>query len=72
MVLNVAAVEGAAAGFMRVYPGNVAAPDTSTINFQKRENVANMIFVGISSSRQIKVYASKSVHVIIDITGTIG
>ncbi|MET0692633.1 MAG: hypothetical protein ABWX96_00190 [Propionibacteriaceae bacterium] len=72
LVVNIAAVTPAAGGNLKVYPGNVAQPEVSTINFQQNVNIANMIFVGVSSSRQIKFLANQSVHVIVDLTGTIG
>jgi len=72
VIINIAAVSADANGYLRVYPGNAGAPEASTLNYQEARSVANMVMVGISSSRQIKVYASQSVHVILDVTGTIG
>ncbi len=31
-----------------------------------------MVLVGVSSSRQIKFYANTAVHVVVDVTGTVG
>jgi len=72
LIANITAVAPAGGGNLRVYPGNAAQPEVSTINFNAAQNIANMIFVGVSSSRQIKFFANQSVHVIVDITGTIG
>lgn len=72
LIVNVTAVAPAGGGYLKVYPGNVAQPEVSTINFAAGEVIANMIFVGVSSSRQVKLYSSQSVHVVLDVTGTIG
>ena len=72
VVVNITAVLGVGIGYLKVYPGNAAAPAASTMNFDKSKAIANMVFVGVSSSRQIKFYASTDVHVVVDVTGVIG
>lgn len=69
VLVNITAT-GGRGGFLKVYPGNASAPSASTINFGTA-SIANAIAVGVSGSRQIKVYASSAVHVIVDITGTL-
>ena len=72
-LVNITALEGAHGGFLKVYPANSTAPAASAVNFASSgAAVANAITVGVSSSRQIKVYASSAVHVIVDVTGSVG
>ena len=55
--------------YLKVYPGNVGQPEASTVNFVKGQAIANMV-LGVSGSRQIKLYANTAVHVVVDVTGT--
>ncbi len=70
VLVNITATGATADGYLKVYPGNASAPAASALNFQEK-SIANAIVVGVSSSRQIKIYASRTVHVIVDITGTL-
>jgi hypothetical protein len=71
VVANVTAVDAAHDGYLSVYPANTARPAASTLNFLETDAIANMVILGVSAGHQIKVYASQSVHLIIDVTGTI-
>jgi len=70
VLLNVTAADPAKPGYLKVYPGNASAPASSALNFDDRA-IANALTVGISADRRIKVYASRSVHVVLDLTGTV-
>jgi hypothetical protein len=70
ILLNVIAAEPAGSGYLKVYPAGSPAPTSSAVRFVPLA-VASTITIGISASRQIKVYASQSVHVILDLNGTL-
>lgn len=69
VLVNVTATEGAAPGYLKVWSATGATPTASAINYGTGENVANAMTVSIPPSRQLKVYAHSSVHVILDVTG---
>lgn len=73
VAINLTAVGAAANGFLKVYAANAADPPAvSSINFSSDGSaIANALVVGVSSARQIKVFASTPVHVIVDLLGTI-
>jgi len=71
VLANITAVGATAAGYLKVYPGHGAVPAASALNYPVGGAIANAMTVGVSASRQIKIYASKAVHVIVDVTGTI-
>ncbi len=68
---NVTAVGPTASGYLTVYPGDVARPTTSNLNFVPGSPpTPNQVTVGLSASGGIKVFNfSGSVDVIIDIVG---
>lgn len=72
VLTNVTAVSPVGDGHLRVYPGNAPRPDASSLNYVTGKAIANAITVGVSSSRQIRVFTTRSVHVIVDVTGFIG
>ncbi len=72
LIINLTATGASANGYLRVYAANAAAPTISSINFAGQSTaLANGLIVGISSARQLKVYASSTTHVIIDVLGTV-
>ncbi|MGI8880795.1 MAG: hypothetical protein ACR2KJ_09895 [Jatrophihabitans sp.] len=73
VLVNIAAVGATQSGYLKVYAGNAAAPAASSLNFSSSgATIANAIIVGVSSARQIKIFANKAVHVVVDVTGTVG
>ena len=71
-ILNVTAVGATAAGFMTVFSAAAALPTASSLNYRGDGTAtANGMTVAVSSARQIKIYAYKAVHVIVDVTGVI-
>ncbi len=72
LVINLAAVGASANGYLRVYGAHAAAPTTSSINFGGQgAAIANGLLVGLSGNRLINVYASATVHFIVDVLGTL-
>jgi hypothetical protein len=63
----VTATEGA--GFLRLFAGHLAGTDTSVINFEPAQTIANAFTVRMSDSGVLKVQAVNTrAHVIIDVT----
>ncbi len=75
VLINVTATGATKAGYLKVYPASGAVPTASALNFpissSANPSVANALTVGVSSARQIKIWANQSVHVIVDITATV-
>lgn len=57
------------AGFLSVWPADEPEPDTSALNFDQNQTVANAVTVRVSPSGQIAVRASATVHIIVDVLG---
>jgi hypothetical protein len=71
--LNVTVVAGSALGNVVVYPGDLAAPFASTLNFAAGQTRANFAIVGLATNGAgtvaMKNRASADVHVILDTGG---
>jgi uncharacterized repeat protein (TIGR01451 family) len=71
--LNVTVVPGSAPGNVVVYPGDLAAPDTSTVNFAAGQTRANNAVVGLATNGAgtiaVKNRAVAAVHLVVDVTG---
>ncbi len=71
VLVNVTATNAASPGYLKVYPASGAVPAASAINFVTGTAIANAVVVGVSNGRQVKIFASATTHVILDITGTV-
>jgi hypothetical protein len=71
VIANITVANGAAIGYVRIWPASGAEPVASAINFGPSTPVANAMIIAVSSGRQINVEASVPVDVIIDLTGII-
>jgi hypothetical protein len=67
--LNVAAVEPAHAGHLRVYPSSGSIPTASVLNFGAGKNTPNHVVVPIGADGSVSVYAGDTTNVIVDING---
>jgi hypothetical protein len=73
-VINLTVTETVAAGYVAVFPANVAWPGNSSINWSDPiQNIANTAITGIDPSSQIKIRGGANpTHVIIDVLGWLG
>jgi hypothetical protein len=72
VIVNLTAVNGEANGYLKLYSAAAAEPSASALNFSgSGAAIANGLTVAVSSGRQIIVKAEKSVHFILDVTGTV-
>lgn len=71
--LNVTVVPRAAPGNVVAYPGNLAAPTTSTVNFAASQTRANFAIVGLATNGAgtfaVKNRAAAAVDVVVDVAG---
>jgi hypothetical protein len=74
IALNVAAVNAPAAGYLSLFPGDVAAPFVSALNFSTGQTRANNAVVKLASSGSGTIAVrngtlGQSVHVVVDVFG---
>jgi hypothetical protein len=72
VALNVTAVDGAAAGFLTIFPDGGTQPGTSSVNFPPGSASPNTVVAKIGTDGRIRIFASATVHVIVDIFGWFG
>ena len=58
-----------AAGYLSVWPADLTQPNTSVLNFDNHQNIANSVTVRLSPSGQIAVRSSSATHLVIDVQG---
>lgn len=69
VLVNVLATGATAGGYLKAWAADAATPSASVLNHTAGASIANMVTVGISAGRQLKVFASASTHVVLDIVG---
>ena len=67
--LNVTATQARAAGYVTVFPCGSARPDTSVVNVVPGLDASSLVLAAVSESRAVCVFASATMHVIVDLTG---
>ena len=70
VAVNLTATAADTWGFLSAYPCGATVPNVSNVNFGPTEPVAGSAFVPTSAQDTICVFASTSVDVIVDITGS--
>ncbi len=70
---NVTVVNPSQPGDLQIYPGDISAPVTSSINFRRNRTRANNVVFGLSSDGRstaaIKNDAAGPVDVVLDVNG---
>ena len=70
VALNVTVTNPTAAGNLTVYPGGLALPDTSNLNYVPGETIANMVVVPLGPANTVTFYNSAgTIDVIADVLG---
>ena len=69
VVLNVTAVDAAAAGFATVYPCGVERPLASNVNFTAGGTVPNSVIARVGVDGKVCVYSSQRIDAVVDVTG---
>ena len=69
-IINLTVTETGSAGFVAVFPADVAWPNNSSINWSgPNQDIANGVIVRVDAAGKIKVRASNGTHVVIDRIG---
>ena len=71
VVLNVTVTQPTAAGFVTVYPGGVARPTASSLNFVAGETVPNLVVAPVGADGRVDFFngSGGTVQVIADVSG---
>jgi hypothetical protein len=70
VALNVTLTEPSGPGFVRVWPGGEAPPETSNLNATAAgETVANLVVTRLGPGRTVDLYTQASAHLVVDVTG---
>ncbi len=69
LALTVTVTQPLAAGFATIWPGDVARPSTSTVNYAAAETRANGAIIATGADGTVAVSSSASAHVVVDVTG---
>lgn len=69
VALNITAVLPGAAGFMTVWPCDVARPDASNLNFVTNGVVANSVIAPVGATGKVCFYTNQTSHLLVDISG---
>jgi len=68
-VLNVTAVNPAAAGYLTAYPAGTAPPTASNLNYRTGETVPNRVYVPVSADGDVSFTVNVPTDVVVDISG---
>jgi hypothetical protein len=72
-VINLTVSETDGAGFVAVFPADVAYPGNSSINwFAPNEDIANGVITAVDATGQVKIRGGVNpTHVVIDVLGAL-
>jgi len=69
VVLNVTAVDSAAAGFVTVWPCGVDRPLASNVNFAAGDTRPNSVIAKVGDGGKVCVYSSQDIDAVVDVAG---
>jgi len=69
-VLNVTAANPPGKGFLTIYPCDQSLPDSSNLNFEAGQVIANAVFASLDDAGRTCIYTSAATHLIVDVTGS--
>lgn len=73
VVLNVTVAQATRGSFLTVYPTEAGLPNSSNLNFEAGQTVANLVTVKVGSNGKVRPYnAAGQTHVIFDVVGWYG
>ncbi len=72
VALSVVATDAASNGFVTLYPCSASQPTTSAVNAVAGTDASNVAFVTVDPNSKTCLYASTSMHVVVDVIGTFG
>ncbi len=68
VVVNVTVISPGAPGYLAVFPGP-GKPNTSNVNYVRGVTRANLVMTGLGTDGAIRIYASATTHVAVDLVG---
>jgi hypothetical protein len=68
-VLNITVTDARDGGFLTLWPCDEPQPNSSSLNFDIGDTIANAAITKLSASGTVCIYASAETHVIADVTG---
>lgn len=75
VALNVTAVQGAANGYLTVYPCDATRPNSSNLNYAAGVTRANLTLVKVPTSGpkagRVCIFTSQQVHLLVDVSGQV-
>lgn len=69
VALNVTVVQPSRAGFVTVWPCDVARPLSSNVNYAKDQIVANGVIAPVSAAGTVCLYSLSPTHIVVDLAG---
>ena len=69
VVVNIAAVNPSAKGYITAWPSAAAKPNASNINFVSGQSIANQAILLVGSDGKIQISSSAQSHVLVDVAG---
>jgi uncharacterized protein (DUF1501 family) len=70
VVMNVTAIDPTAAGYMTVWPAGETMPNASSLNFNARQTVPNLVVAKVGKSGRVAMFnATGNTHVAVDVVG---
>ena len=69
VLVNVTAVDAAAAGFISVWPGGGGQPDSSNLNYTAGGTIANTVLVPLGDDGSINIYTDAEIALLVDVIG---
>lgn len=72
VTINLAADDAAGPGFATAWPGQLAFPPVSTVNFSSAAASSNTTALGLDSSQRLSVFTSGATQLIADLQGYFG
>jgi hypothetical protein len=70
VVVNLTAANATSSGFLSVYPAGSARPISSNVNFQERQNVANLVVAKVGVDGKVTIYNHAGfTDIIVDVQG---
>jgi hypothetical protein len=69
VVLNVTVDQPEGGGFITVYPCDQARPETSNLNYNSGQTIANLVTAKLPGNGWVCIFSSATTHVIIDMMG---
>jgi len=69
IALNVTVVQPSAAGFVTLWPCDVARPQSSNVNYTESQIVANGVIAPVSNAGTVCLYSLVSTDIVVDLAG---